>query len=286
MFQIKSNYQNNLKKNTSHVNLSIKKNMSLNIPFSDELKPIIKNYMSLNIPFSGKKKVNSIIPLNLYTCWHSKILPPYLNYLYESIKKDNPEFNHYLYDEEMCADFIKKNFPEKVFYAYNSLIPNAFKADLWRYCILYINGGIYYDIKFSCVNNFKFIYLTENELFIRDRPTNYIYNALIVVKPKNEILKKCIDKIAYNVKNKIYGNDCLSLTGPGLLGSFFTLEEYNSNPNYFLITEKDGKNDKYIIVYNGEIILLSDDILYRKCQNKNQIVPHYGELWHQRRIYK
>jgi hypothetical protein len=44
--------------------------------------------------------------------------------------------------------------------------------------------------------------LTENELFIRDRPQNYILTGLIAALPKNKIMKKCIDKIVFNVKNK------------------------------------------------------------------------------------
>jgi hypothetical protein len=71
--------------------------------------------------------------------------------------------------------------------AFNSLVPGAFKADLWRYCILYINGGIYLDIKYKCINNFKLIALTEREYFVNDRPSKCMYNALIAVKPFNKI---------------------------------------------------------------------------------------------------
>jgi mannosyltransferase OCH1-like enzyme len=163
-------------------------------------------YRSLNKPLIKKESIESVIPLNLYTCWHTKDLPPYLKFIYEEVKKNNPEFNHYLYDEQMCAEFIKEHFDNNVLNAYNFLIPNAYKCDLWRYCVLYINGGIYYDIKFNCNKNFKFIYLTETELFIRDRPQNYMLTGFIVVKPGNKILKKCIDKIVFNTKNKIYAS--------------------------------------------------------------------------------
>ena len=54
-------------------------------------------------------------------------------------------------------DFIKNNYPVDVLEAFNKLIPGAYKADLWRYCVLYKLGGIYLDIKYSCVNNFKLI---------------------------------------------------------------------------------------------------------------------------------
>jgi mannosyltransferase OCH1-like enzyme len=268
--------------------------LNINIKKQQQIKQInemnknikeIKDYRALNIPFPVKTNINSIIPLNLYTCWHSKDLPPYLNHIYEEVKKTNPEFKHYLYDEKMCAEFIKENFHHEVFKAYNNLIPNAYKSDLWRYCVLYINGGIYYDIKFSCKNNFKFIYLTEKEEFISDIEKNNYINGLLVAKPKNEILKKCINKIVFNVKNKFYGTSSLHPTGPKLLGSFFTLDEYYNNPNYFCV-KKIGENfNHHCVVFNNRIILLSDNILYRICQSKNQLKPHYGDLWVKKNIY-
>ena len=46
----------------------------------------------------------------------------------------------------MCREFIKVNFNPLVLKAYDTLIPTAYKADLFRLCVLYINGGIYGDL--------------------------------------------------------------------------------------------------------------------------------------------
>ena len=73
----------------------------------------------------------------------------------------NPEFQHYIYDDGMCREFIKKNFNREVLHAYDSLEPDAFKADLWRYAILYINGGVYVDIKYRPANSFKLINIID-----------------------------------------------------------------------------------------------------------------------------
>ena len=53
-----------------------------------------------------------------------------------NVKKTNPIFEHHLFDDNDCREFIKNNFPEVVLQAYDGLIPGAYKADLWRYCIL------------------------------------------------------------------------------------------------------------------------------------------------------
>ena len=97
----------------------------------------------------------SIIPLNLFQTWHTLDLPPKMKNSVELLKRQNPEFTYYLYDDKMCRDFIEQNYDKDVLYSFDKLKPGAYKSDLWRYCVLYKYGGIYLDIKFNCVNGFK-----------------------------------------------------------------------------------------------------------------------------------
>ena len=246
---------------------------------------IINNYNKLNTSFELKENYNSIIPLNLYTCWHTKELPPLMRKNYNLLVENNPEFTHYLYDENDCREFIKNNFPIDVYNSYNKLIPCAYKADLWRYCVLYINGGIYIDIKYNSTNGFKFIALTEKEHFVRDRPESCIYNALIVTLPKNEILLKCINQIVENVKNRYYGENPLYITGPALLGRFFENEEIKNFNLYFNNSFIENKLNEYYIVYNGRIILKFFNE-YRDEQSKYQKNKHYHTLWSEKNVYR
>lgn len=245
---------------------------------------IFLNYQNVNIPFFLNEKYDSIIPRNLYTCWHTKELPPLLKNTYEILIKENPEFNHFLYDEEDCRIFIENNFDADVLNAYNSLIPCSYKSDLWRYCILYINGGIYVDIKFRCINGFKFIALTENELFVRDMQDNCVLTGLIVSKPRNIIIKNCIDQIVKNVKERFYGVNPLYPTGPGLLGMFFNEQERNDLKAYFTSSNFD-KFKLYYIIYNNQIILQFNNDNYRSEQRMYQKNTHYHDLWHSQNIY-
>lgn len=242
-----------------------------------------KIYQKYNKEFQLKPQYDSKIPLNLYTCWHTKELPPLMKQNYEQLKIDNPEFNHFLYDENECRDFIKNNFDNRVLNAYNLLIPCSYKSDLWRFCILYVNGGIYLDIKYKCVNGFKFISLTENEYFTRDIGEKCVYTALIVTMPKNEILLKCINQIVINVQNKYYGPDALYPTGPGLLGSFFTDNE-KKQLELFHDLISDNISSKFFIVYKDTLILHFYSG-YREEQAKYQKNKHYLTLWKEKKIY-
>jgi len=242
---------------------------------------ICNDYRLLNIGFQLKPTYNSIIPLHLYTCWHTKDLPPLMRKNYNFLVESNPKFTFHLYDEQDCRTFIKDNFEQNVLHAYNSLIPCSYKSDLWRFCILYINGGIYMDIKYKCVNNFKFIDLTEKEHFVRDFNSNDTYTALIVTLPRNEIMRKCIYQIVNNVKNKYYGNNMLEPTGPALLGKYFTQQEKNSMEIYHSLL---ARINKYYIVKGDRIILRWYDG-YREEQKKYQKLTHYSELWNEKKIY-
>jgi mannosyltransferase OCH1-like enzyme len=254
----------------------------------NKIKELQENYLiykNLNKPFELKENYNSVIPLNLYTCWHTKDLPTLLKSTNEILIKENPEFNHYLYDENDCREFIQQHFDQEVVDAYNSLIPCSYKSDLWRFCILYINGGIYYDIKFRCLNGFKLIALTENEMFVRDRPEKCVLTGLIVSKPGNTILKKCIYQIVVNVQRRFYGKNPLFPTGPGLLGLFISEEEREALIAYFGNTKFNDNLEVFYIVYNNQIILQYNHNNYRNEQSQHQKNIHYHDLWHNNNIY-
>jgi mannosyltransferase OCH1-like enzyme len=249
----------------------------------------IKYFIKNSKMFILKENYDSVIPLDVYTCWHTKDLPPLMKLNYEKLMSDNPKMNFHLYDENECREFIKIYFKPDVLEAYDSLIPCSYKSDLWRYCVLFINGGIYMDIKFGCVNNFRLISLTEKEHFVRDRdPPGGTLNGLIVCKPGNIILFNCIRQIVNNVKNKFYGEGALCPTGPGLLGLFFSKSEKKQMEMYFENTVANGRDNYYIGCNNGktDIIILKIYDEYREEQKLYQKNPYYSSLWDQRKIYK
>ena len=241
--------------------------------------------------FEIKDYYKPVVPLNLYLTWSIKELPTKMQENVDRMIKINPEFNIQIFDCDERREFIKNIFPKYILTAYDTLKPGAFKADLWRLCILYINGGIYADIKFNCINNFKFIALTEKEHLVLDRPGHWkngeigIINGLIVAKPKNPLLLRCINKICENVKNKDYGVNCLYPSGPGLLGEQYikmlrenesTMEAELDKINLCMEQEQFIFNNVVILEYYKE---------YRTEQHLFAKTQHYGELYELKQIY-
>ncbi len=123
----------------------------------------------------------SLVPKQIFQTWCTKKLPENMGKCVQKLKQDNPEFRHFLFDDLDCEKYLKKYFSNfygvNVHKAFLKLIPGAYKADLWRLCVLYREGGIYLDIKFQCVCGFKFIDFVDKNYFSRD-----IQNLRYIVK--------------------------------------------------------------------------------------------------------
>lgn len=270
---IKSLFLNN-SKNINKVTIKTTTNFKLiYVNKNDNPPPIIQN-----------TQFTSIIPLNLFQTWHSLDLPPKMKESVELLKAQNPEFNYYLYDDTMCRDFIKNNFEEDVLYAFDKLKPGAYKADLWRYCVLYIYGGIYLDIKYNCVNGFKLMRLTDKEYFVRDKiysiddiqPMAGIYQAFLVCLPKNNLMHKCIEQIINACNTNIYNNNDLCVTGPHLIASCFNNSLEISKFELYFNGAEITENFKPILKYYKE---------YRDEQDKYKKTEYYKNMWIMKDIY-
>lgn len=227
---------------------------------------------------------NACIPLNIFQTWHTKQLPQKMRYAVEITKQHNPSFRHYLYDDVECRQFIAQYFDEDILNAYDAIIPGAYKADLWRYCVLYKYGGIYLDIKYLPVNGFRFSHLITQEHWTLDVNERDIYNALIVSKPNNPILWNAIQQIVANVNTRYYGIGPLSPTGPELLGHFFTEhEKAQFKMRHILTGMKDADYNKTITLDNCVVLkCYSGYFSERTCFSK---LKHYSEFWNEKAIY-
>lgn len=242
---------------------------------------IKKSSKNTIVPYKPTEHENNVIPLTIYQTWHTKILSSGMQNSIELIKRVNPEFTHELFDDEDCSNFIEMNFPKEVFDAFNSLIPGAYKADLWRYCILYKRGGIYLDIKYKPVNNFKFIAMTKKEHWVLDMDGIGIYNALMICKAGNPILLGAINKIVENVQSKYYGSNPLEPTGPLLLSNFFTQNQKSK----FTLSHDFIFNFDNRFIYFNKFAILRSYTGYIKDHAIGAKKIHYSNLWHEKQIY-
>lgn len=209
-----------------------------------------------------------MIPLNIFHYWNSSDIPEKMKNAIESLRNDNPEFNYYLYNEQTAREFIRLNFKKRILDAFDKVIPQSFKADIFRYCVIYVLGGIYLDVKYIC-NNFKLINLTNREHFCIDKPIKAVYTAILICKPKNKVIRQVLKQSIRNIENNYYGISSLEVTGPLLLSRFF-----NNYDDLVLI------HDNSKIWLNGKPILKHYDGYYGGDRKED-----YGKMWEQRKIF-
>jgi mannosyltransferase OCH1-like enzyme len=237
----------------------------------------IKRKMTISHPI--KRNYHTVIPLNIFQTWCTKNLPPRMAQATQLIRDTNPAFQYHLFDDADCRNFISQHFSGDILGAYDKLIPGAYKADLWRYCVLYQLGGIYVDIKYVPNRGFKFINLTEQEHWTLDADNYGIYNAVMVCRPRNGILWQAIHQIVQHCRTNYYGNHVLDPTGPGLLSRYFTSEDrekFQLKHQCFFLA------NRYVLFNNFYILKSYDGYMEEKETNP---IPYYAILWMQRRVY-
>jgi len=133
----------------------------------------------------------------------------------KQIKQQYPDWELIVYDNKDIISFIKNNFEDKVFKAYDKINNNygAMKADVFRYCVLYILGGFYIDFTLILPDMLDTLDMSEDAYLVklnsknlyRQRTTSYtMYEQwAMLFKPYHPYLKTIIENITYNILNNI-----------------------------------------------------------------------------------
>ena len=115
-------------------------------------------------PPTYRKDSTRLVPRIVHQTWFEDVTKekyPNMSRLIESWKRSGWEYR--FYSDEAAAEYLSLHFPPEVREAYDSIIPGAFKADLFRYCALLIDGGVYADMDVLLETN-----LTQLSLVILD----------------------------------------------------------------------------------------------------------------------
>lgn len=157
-------------------------------------------------------------------------LPNYIKFCQSQIKSLYPNFNYHLYSGQEIEDILKDNFSKDIITSYHLLKPYAYKADLARYCLLYLYGGLYIDLSILCLSSLRF---EETNFFaFRDLPEFSdpwwaVTNAIIYSKPKSNIMKNAIDLMVHHCETQFYGTSAIDVGGPTVLGKAIMRSDEN-----------------------------------------------------------
>ena len=225
-----------------------------------------------------------------------------------SIIEMNPEYEYKFFNDNEARDFIINNFKENILYdnidddvnnenctksteqdnltekkyflhdiivAYDQLIPGSYRADLFRYCYLYINGGCYIDCKIimkkplnKIINkDDSLVVCTENDIF---------YNGIIFTEKNNILIYNCIKNCVSNILNNKNGDNPHDVTGNNIF--------YNNLKNDENISKKLVKREKSIFFINDNN-KNEDTILFRTEYNDYSLENNnnFRSLWNDKK---
>jgi mannosyltransferase OCH1-like enzyme len=260
-----------------------------NIKKKLEIQPFYTNIIIKDNSFNFVPKINikTSIPKTIMQTAKSRYVTNNKYLSIRSIIDNNPNYDYEFFDNNESKKFIEKYFDKDVVDAYDNLIPGAYKADLFRYCYLYIKGGIYVDCKMVCHINFDDLFNNDYDMIlVKDRIPNAYWNGFICSKPKLNIFKECINKIVENVKNKNYGIDPLDITGPRL---FYNIGEKYLNRlkiKILYLTNMNYQDSNNYVYYGNDIKVLN--VMYPNYYHENNYITsnHYSKLWQEKKVYK
>ena len=225
------------------------------------------------------------IPKNIFQTFDKEqhLLPDEIKKIIQQWEKKYPNYNYQYYDDKKCIDFLEKYYSKRILNAFNALLPGAYKADLWRLCVLYHFGGFYFDIKFINTDHIHLDQIieiakkTQNMFLIKDKvgSGSGIYNAIMATFPKNKLFLEAINLLCCNIEKHHYGKSHLDVTGPQALKPIF----YHYTNRY---------------ITHGRLyanILFKNKIIFKPFPNYKSLFRdnrniNYRKLWKKKNIYK
>lgn len=206
--------------------------------------------LQVTIP-THRKEANRLIPRIIHQTYFeplSNTKYPNFSRLVQSFKLSG--WKYIFYNDEDASLFLSSHFPPEVKEAYDTLIPGAFKADLFRYCVLLIHGGIYADVDVLLSADLEKLFESDVGFMVPvDEPGrtldtgSCLWNGFIASAPGHPFIARTIELVVNSIRNRFtavdfddmlcpkqenhpfpdldlsHSFDLLYLSGPCILGS-------------------------------------------------------------------
>lgn len=189
-----------------------------------------------------EKKMTFLLPKLIHQTFPTKRLPSQFAEISDDLRLRNPDWHYHLYDDNDVGDFVSAHYGADMLAVLLSISASygAARADLFRYLLMYKEGGVYLDIKSTCVVPFS-KGLTGSEGYVLSRWQNKIGNEFqgaglhpelsiypggelqqwfIICEPRHPFLAAVIERVISNIAGYrpwsagVGRTGVLRLTGP------------------------------------------------------------------------
>ncbi len=211
-----------------------------------------------------------------------------------AVTRENPVYRQVYFSASDRWDFVKKFYPQYM-NDYKNLLPGAYKADLFRYLLIYRYGGVYADIGMLFTKPLQEILFPSDEFVgAVDFVSSNLINGFFAAYARHPLLRVVIAIVEDNLRHMRYNCNNLDITGPKVLGRAFRMLQgvfrsgeissgaYAVLGNQFHLYKFTGTGQT-IIDQNDSILARNkfeglNDILYKHSIS-------YGGLYYMHQVY-
>ena len=220
------------------------------------IMPILPSIIIPKIPIIP---IISKIPKIIYMC-HKSV--DKIKIYSENWKRLNPDYEIKLYDDELCKEFLLKEYSQMHLDVFNFIPDGPIKSDFWRVCIINKYGGLYVDADIEpLIPLNKYIdgdddFVTCISRAFKQEENEWQLNPHFILSNKNNtILQTCIDKYIEMYTNKTeYGywawSICVIMYIKGITKKCSQTLQIDSQKYKFLYEQNANECE-----YNGQIVL-------------------------------
>lgn len=141
-----------------------------------------------------------MIAKTIYQTWKTQNLPRKIEQLHSLMRKKNPDYDHIIYTDEQMHDYMFANCDSELYKIFEKLNHIVAKADLWRYTILFNNGGVYLDIDSEITNPLdELIKSSDNAIITAENNENLFVQWALLFEKKHIILENTLNNIMRDV---------------------------------------------------------------------------------------
>jgi hypothetical protein len=218
----------------------------------------------------------------------------------DSIKRIYSQAVHKIWNGTELRAFIRYHIGTDALWAFDYLRPYSYKCDLARFCLLYVEGGMYIDLGVRLMNGWPIPVEYGIGAFrdVRFCSPSWatMQTGLLWSKPGRPELRQAIDWIIENCRTLYYGENPLYPTGPVLLGRAFVSamskkgNSEDADDQYVgecrcVTPEADILNVSYVSREGALVALrtktISGDLAHLGLTGVN----NYNQLWQSRQVY-
>jgi mannosyltransferase OCH1-like enzyme len=142
-----------------------------------------------------QRKRSDYIPLNIWQTYKTDKLPKRARDC-QRTWANQKKYHYHFMDDTQIHRFMIEYFSPRVVDTFERMPIGVMKADMWRYCVLYIHGGIYSDIDSVSLKPIKdWNIQPEDEIIIALENDLHFCQWTILAAPRHPILATVIQMI-------------------------------------------------------------------------------------------